>query len=275
MRSALVAACVAILVPAAALADHLVTIEHRDMSADQAEVEESRMILGPHKLRMEMQGAAEGDEAGETSMIFRGDLDEVIIVDHRRKTYTLPDKQTTEAMAPQIDAAMKQMEEQLAQMPEEQREAMKKYMQGAMPGMQPAEKAPVIEVKKTDRREKIDGYDCTCYEVLVGGAKSNETWVADFHAVGLDREDFQVFYDMADFYRRMLESLPNAAKLMADDSFVQGMAKIDGFPILVREFEGAKVSSETRFKSIETIESDPAAFEAPEGYARQEAFGRG
>jgi hypothetical protein len=257
---------------AIAHADHAVTLEFKDLSADPPTTGEGQLLLGGDRLKMEVTDPSAGDDGSRMTMIFRGDLDATIFVDHERRAYSVLDQETMAAVSTQLEQAMKEMEAQLEQLPEEQREMMRKMMEGRMP--QAAADPPVFEVRQTDRRDTIDGHDCVCYEVDMDGERVNEVWVTDWSSVSIGKEDFEVFKQMTEFYKQMLASMPNAGASMRQN-FLGGMEKIDGFPVLMREYDGDTVSGETRFHSIEEIADDAAAYEPPAGYKEQKITGRG
>jgi hypothetical protein len=257
---------------AAARADYAVTVEFKDLSADPPTTGEGQLLLGGDRLKMDVSSLAADADDSRVTMIYRGDLEATLFVDHQRRAYSVLDQETLSSVSQQLEQAMSEMEAQLQQLPEEQREMMRKLMESRMPTA-PAD-LPVFEVQRTDRQETIDGHPCVCYEVAMDGRRVNEVWVTDWSSVPLAKEDFGVFKQMTDFYRKMLAAMPNAGANMRQN-FLGGMQDIDGFPILMREFDGDTVSGETRFRAIEEVDRDAAAYEPPEGYKEQKLTGRG
>ena len=83
------------------------------------------------------------------------------------------------------------------------------------------------------------------------------------------------FEDMADFFREMLDSLPNMGQARSgiDDSMFEHMKDLGGFPVVTKEFgEDGSLEGETALRSAKSQDLDPAAFEPPAGYKRQEMY---
>ncbi len=273
MKSLAIALIVLATTAGAAVADLSITLEYRDLTTTPPTIGEGQMYLAGNKIKMDMPPDTGGTDLN-TSMVYNGDTEQVMILDHDRQVYTIIDKSSMEAVSEQLNSAMQEMEKQLAQMPEEQRQMMQKFMKDQMPTDQPEINRPVFKVQKTDRQEKVGDHSCLCYEVLVDGIKSSETWVASWKDAKVDKEAFDVFHQMAEFYRGLLESVPAAGQQAADQDFFGGIDQVDGFPIMIREFEGSVVSGETIFKDIKRQQVAPGTFEAPAGYNKQEMFGR-
>ena len=99
-------------------------------------------------------------QPGGASVIFKDDV--IYNVNPQDKTYIELDRASMKRMADQINPALKQMQEQLAKMPPEQRAQMEKMMGGRMAGLM--NDAPP-EIRKTDRAGKAAGHACTYVEV--------------------------------------------------------------------------------------------------------------
>ncbi len=72
-----------------------------------------------------------GDE--ENGFLYPGTGDAMTAIDWRDKTYMVIDKEFTSSLSDQMDAAMAQMEAQLAQLPPEQRAMMREMLKDKMP----------------------------------------------------------------------------------------------------------------------------------------------
>jgi hypothetical protein len=101
--------------------------------------------------------------------IFKDDT--LYVLNTKEKTYTALDRASLQRMAEQISPALKQMQEQLAKMPPEQRAQVEKMMGQSVPGMG---KQKSQEFRKTSRTDKVAGYSCSYVEMLEDGVLQNE-----------------------------------------------------------------------------------------------------
>lgn len=250
-----------------AFAGVVITLENKEFGANLLRTEMSQVSIDGRKMRVDQV------ERG-SSFIFRGDQERLMDIDHSRKTYRFIDKQTMQGAGDQMSQMMKQMEEQLANMPPEQRQMVERMMKGKMGQQAPQMQAPQeTEVKRTGSRETIHGYPCVKYEVWRGGQKVREIWATDWRKAGVKKGTLDVFKDMARFQREMFASMKGAGSQRGGFSEFE---KIDGFPILTRDYENSKVRSETLFKSAKEKKMDAAIFDPPKGYTEAQALpGRG
>ena len=254
------AAVVAMAVPGSARADLVVTLERKSMRTDPPAVESQQMSMAGDKL------AATVQESGRPSqVIWRGDKQTLYSIDPATKSYYAIDKATMTAVSEQVSGAMKQMQDELAKLPPEQRAQAEKMM-GNMGG---AASGPSIEVKSTGEKQTIQGYPCTRYDVLLGGKRTSEMWVAGWSAVKVTKDDMGALRSMSTFFEDMVKSNPMLRNMATSGAF-QGMDRVDGFPVLVRHFDGDKVVEEMTLKGVERRAVPASTFDIPAGYARKE-----
>jgi hypothetical protein len=263
-RAAAFAAAAAVLLAGSARADLVVSMERKSMRTDAPVTETQQMSLSGDKL------TATAEERGRpTQIIWRGDKQALYSLDPAAKTYYEIDKATMAAVNEQVNGAMKSMQEQMAKMTPEQRAQVEKMM-GGMPNMGgQAAAAPAVEVKATGDKQTVQGYPCTRYDVLLGGKKSSEMWVASWGAVKIDKSDIQALTSMNSFFEEMLKGNPMLGKLSTSSSF-QGLDRVDGFPVLIRHFDGDKVIEEMTLKGVERRAVPAGSFDVPAGYTRKE-----
>ena len=51
-----------------------------------------------------------------------------------------------------------------------------------------------------------------------------------------------------------------------DRNPIRSFEKVDGYPVVTRDFEGGELESETVLRSVTERDLDPDAFEPPKGY---------
>jgi hypothetical protein len=263
---------VAVLLTSPLFAGVVFEVETKDHDASSTNL--TNVAAQGHLLKM---GIAKG--RGDSEMIFRGDRKEMVIVDHGEKSYLVMDQETMQKLAGTINDAMKQMEEALKNVPEGQRAMIEKMMKDRMPAQVAAPKGPLVEVRKSGERADHSGYPCVRYDMLRDGRKVRELWVTDWDNVEGGEEVAATFAEMAEFFKEMLDSLSSASGLGAgfadqitDNAFAH-MKEIGGFPVVTRELDDdGSLESESTLRSAKRQTLDPAAFEPPAGYKRQNMF---
>jgi len=238
-----------------------------------SESETTQMSVNQPNLKMGVEGAGSSDpDAGEA--IFRGDRREMVVVDHGDKTYMVIDSAAAERMGGQVQEAMQGLEEQLSHLDPKQREMveqmMKKGIGGmALPGAEPPPK-PTKEYRNTGERATKAGYPCVKYEVLEDGQMIQELWVTGWDNVKGATESRKVFEDMASFYAEIMaafkQSSGMATGFLGGENALESFAKLEGFPVVTRDFYGSELQNETVLQSVTERDLDPDAFEPPKGY---------
>jgi len=211
---------------------------------------------------------------GEGDMIFRGDRREMTVVNHSNRSYLVLDEATLQSLAEQMNAAMQQMEAMMANMPEAQRAQMEQMMRAR--GMGPAPAPTTRELRRTGERATHSGFATERYDYLVDGRKTRELWVTPWSNIEGEAEARPAFEAMAAFAKEMLSAIATGPLAgMADSNGFELLSDVDGFPVLTREFDDAgQVETETLLRSARQQTIDPAEFEPPAGYTRQQMMGR-
>jgi len=264
MRSMLFTAMLVLASTAIAAPDVVVTVEKKDLAADPPAVETQMIYMAPDKLTAE---GADG-HGGKISMVYRGDRDLIWTIDHASKSYVEMDRATMTQMSAQLDAALQQMQSQLAQMPEDQRKVVEQMMKDKMGDT--AKKKPVVAIQPTDTKQTIAGKACKRWDVQVDGVKTAELWGASWKDAGVDKESFAAFHDLAAFMQSLMDSSPVLANAVAGEGgMFQGLDKVDVCPVLIRSFADGKPVEETLFKSVQPGKVEASRFEVPHGYEKK------
>jgi len=212
------------------------------------------------------------DGTGRVDIIFHGDQQELVMVDHGARKYTVLDQATIKQVSGQMSAALAQVQEQLKNLPPEQRAMMEKMMKGRGMMMPAAAPAPT-ELRRTSEGAKQSGYDAVKYEVLREGTVIRTMWLADWTAVTGAGEARTVFERMAGFMKEMTAGLPQFLGNMGQDAF-EHMKDLGGFPVRTTEYdESGRPSTDARLVSAESQTIPAGTFEPPSGFSKQ-AIGR-
>ena len=187
------------------------------------------------------------------------------VIDDKKKTYMEIDKATMKKTADQAGAAIKQLQEQLKNMPPEQRAQMEKMLGDKMPGMMSGKK-DTFEAKDTGKSDTSEGRKCRVWNLLKNGVVHEELCVVPFASLP-GKEDFEkTFRELTEAFAEMAKGLPGAGES------IKARTAINGYPVRVRSYDdtGKLRGNETVLtKWIE--ESLPGAtFEVPAGYTKKE-----
>ncbi len=191
-------------------------------------------------------------------------------IDSKSKSYRTIDKATAERMGAQVAAAKKQMDARLAAMPPEQRKKMEEMMaklgQGAGNAMLPGAQASKRSLKNSGRTETVAGIKCTVWEVFEGDKKEQELCAAPAGSLPGGDEVIKTFRDLATMLTSFTSSLGSNR---AGDQPWRDLETINGVPVLTREFDAGKATSETRLTVVRKESVPAVSFEVPAGYTEK------
>jgi hypothetical protein len=243
-------------------------IENRQMATETRQT--SSIAVDGSNLKMTV-ASDEGPDDGE--MIFRGDAREMIVVNHKERSYMVLDEDTMNQLAEQMkqaSAALAEMEKALANVPESQRAQVEKMMRSRLPNL--SEPVVPTELRKTGDQDTMKGYPCVRYEILRGGVVIRELWVTDWSNVKGGEDTAAAFQRMADFFQQMIESLPKFGEMgqASTTAAFEHMREINGFPVLTREFaDDGSLESIASLTAAEQADLSAADFEPNPKYKRQ------
>ncbi len=196
-----------------------------------------------------------GDSQSE--MQFRSGNDEFVVVDFDEKTYMVIEK---ESIKKSMDSMMAQIEAQLASVPPEQREMVKKMMEQRMPAMAET-KTIEYSVRETGEDGEAAGFDCEFIEMLANGAPEYRLCIASERETGIPSADAEVLQNAMNTMRDIAESIPFAQGSSMDDFDYE---KIGGMPIIHIDLDN---NERNEVLSISTDALDPISI--PEGFKQQ------
>lgn len=227
----------------------------------------TKMWFDGGRMRTERVDGSENDV-----MIFKSQT--MYVLDPKAKSYHKFDKAAAERMGGHLAAAKKQMEEHMANMSPEQRKQMQDMMAkmgGAAAGMMGG-KTPVRTLKNTGRTETVAGIKCTVWETLEDGKKEEEICAAAPYSIPGGDEIMKTFRELSTMFGSMVKDL----KSMTGEGLWEDIEKINGVPILTRDFDNGKASSEMRLTVVKQTAAPATAFDVPAGYKEKKIdFGAG
>ncbi len=244
----------------AANADVVYTLQAKQMLMTPPSTSTIQLSLSADKMAVEPEPGTKGPH-----MVFRADKNLLWTMDPSTKTYVEMNGEMMKSLAAEIAPAMAQMQEQLKALPPDQRAKAEEMMKGQMGGSADG-KEPVVEIKNTGEKQTIAGYTCTHWDVFRDGTKLSEVWAADWSAAHVKKEDFAVLKSMGKF----MDDLRKASPVMRrnNDAVIE-MTRVDGFPVLVRQYTNGKLTGETALQKVESKSIDASTFELPKDYTER------
>src|SRR5262249_15627947 len=137
-----------------------------------------------------MRTEVTGPNGRRNIMIFDGREQVMRMIDEGAKTYTEMTKADVDRMSAQMQSAMAQLQQQMQNMPPEQRARMEAMMQSAGRGIAGMASAQRPEYHKAGGTEKVGRWTCEKYQGMRNGAKVSEMCTVDPSASGFTAADF-------------------------------------------------------------------------------------
>ena len=204
---------------------------------------------------------------GKGGIIYRADQEKAYNYDDERKTYTEMSRESLGQMRQQMDAALAQVRQQMANMPPDQRKMVEEMLakQGAGAMGQPG--VPTVTFEKSGGRQTVGKWSCEGYARLENGRKTQDLCIARIADVGLTSDDLKAFTSMS----AMLKSgLGRDQGTTMDFDAMSKAIGFEGVPVRSVIYLPNGRQHESTMKSVERRSLPPATFELPVGYTRQE-----
>jgi hypothetical protein len=212
------------------------------------------------KDHIRVESRSNGDES---AFVFDSPKQIARMINISKKTYTEMTKAEMEQMGGQINSAMAQMQEQMRNLPPDQRAIMEQMMRGrGMPGAAAA--PPKVEYKQTGT-DKVGQWTCTKYEGSVGGQKTTEVCTVDAKELGMAPADFEAARQLSDFMKAMMPQ-------SGDTPFVNGTTQDQGFsgvPVRRTAYRNGAVESATEITEVRKQAFPASTFDAPAGFRKE------
>lgn len=201
------------------------------------------IYVAKQKLRID----TEADSSINASIIFRGDQQHMIVLDHSQKTYFIIDENYMLRVGKKLNEALAQMEAYLDQLPEKQKEMARRMMTEQIPDFSTKEKVqiPAVQLKMGQEMRKINGYNCQLFELFQDNEKINSVWATnDLNNPHLTN----ILMELNSFQEKIGNSV-GFANFELDVNFL-GFENLEGFPILIETYEGGRLEQRMMFKEI-------------------------
>jgi hypothetical protein len=196
-------------------------------------------------------------------MLFDSDERTMTMVEPSNQSYMVMTEESLRSMGDAVQQAMQQLEDQMANMPPEQRERMRSMMKERMGGMMNgAGKTSKPEIIKTGETRTVAGYECRVVRIMMDGASTGSACMSDFDTLGIPAEDKATIEAMMEFSLALTEQfgemMPAHMKAMA----------AEGYPV---EFEsqagGTRIQGS--LKAVKTEQLAGELFSVPDNYRQR------
>jgi hypothetical protein len=209
------------------------------------------------------------------AMVMDLDAQTITQIDYQERTFTTATakeyadlmRQGFQAMGEQM-GQMKELEEQLKNLPPEQRRAVEAMLKQAQQSSATASKKPEecvpdkVDVKSTGKRVTVAGYDASGYQVFSNGDFDSEVFIAP--GITAAREiDPKKLERMVSEMMRALPQCPARGRMFGSDPMWKLMK--DGYPVRSVGKDGAT----TEVVKAESRSLGANEFEPPTGFARK------
>jgi hypothetical protein len=245
-------------------------VETRDHSFTPPRSYFTDIVAEGRYLKLSIPAVGERD-GGE--MIFRADRREMIIIDHRDRSYMVMDKAAIRGLTAQLDQTRSQVEEALLNVPESQRAAMEQLLRQRVPSVQSPPRSPA-RVRLMADRAQVFGYPALRYEIIRDGRKIRELWATDWYNIEGGREVAQSFAELGEFSHEMTEALSSSfggQSKAIDDGVLAALKGVDGFPVGVREYrEDGSLERESALREVGQRRLAADEIEPPRGYRERQ-----
>ena len=218
--------------------------------------------IEPDRLRLETQG-----QDFDAVAIFRADKKIFWAINKREGTYVEMTEESVQKMGSQMTEMMKQMQEQMANLPPEQRQMMEQMMRQMTPS--PA-RPPKVTSRRLGSGGKINNFPTDKYELYENGKKSMEIWATEWKNLGLSPDDFKVFEQFGKFMEKMGGPFARMTeyRLLHKEDY-----GIKGFPVRSVQYERGAASFVSDLKEVRKERLASSLFELPPGLRKVEEPG--
>ena len=244
-----------LVLPAWALADTTLTYSNENLPG------------GETLIQVKAGDVLMGDERAK--MLYKGNANELVVIDHETKTYMVMDEETARKLEQQIgqvqeqmNAMMQQMQQQMQNMSEAERAQLQQMLGNNMP-MGAASK-PVETTVQQQGTDTVAGVTCTKLMVLVNDKPSGDVCVATAGVLGIDTNDYNSMVSATDAVRSFVERVSGRHD---NDAVTMNLRAMKGVPVRMRDLVDGDISV---LASRSTADLDAQLFTVPAGYQKKD-----
>ncbi len=214
--------------------------------------------IDQHRMRAETASPT-GDKQ---AMVFDGAKQVMLMINYDKKTYSEMTQADVDRLGGQMGDAMAKMQQQMQNLPPEQRARIEAMMAGRGRSGGAAGGAAKTEYKKTGS-DRVGKWACDVYEGTRNGQKVAELCTVAPQTLGFTAADFEVSRQLQAFFGKLV---PQGA----DSLFRIGSAEDQGFSgVPVRRVSFGPMPSTSEITDVTRQTFPDSAFSAPEGFQKE------
>ncbi len=195
----------------------------------------------------------------DNSIIYPGDGYSMTVLEHDKRRYMVVDEAFADSVSTQIDAAMAQVEEQLAQLPPEQRAMMRSMLENRMPKQN--REPPQQEFRRTNTIRTIAGYECVEGALITDGEQEFTMCISQASEIGMPAGDYAAL-------RKAFAAMSKlVAKFSPGTEQMFNLDLIGGVPIMSRDSSGQE---DSRLVSASFAAIEATRLEIPADYKQHD-----
>lgn len=203
----------------------------------------------------------------EGNIIYKGDIEVLYVIDHDKKEYFEMTRSDVFKISEKLKQAEKMMQEQLSQMPEEQRKQMKKMLDEKMGKINRIDM--IFKYEKVGESKNIAGHNAEKYNVYINDEKDDQVlWVTPFSKFDLNQSDFKAFDSFKKYVEELFSSIGTSTNIKFD--MFWDFSSLKGLPVQIENYNEDGTLRETSvLESIKKKNIDDTLFRVPDGYKRK------
>jgi hypothetical protein len=222
----------------------------------------SKAFIDKNSMRVETK-----ENGRDNIIIYRNDKKLFWIINPEDNSYTELTRNDMRQIKSQMDEAMLKLQEQMKNMPPEQRDMMEKMMKGAAMPMRPKK----TTYRKTDSKVIVNKWKCDKYEGFRDGQKTKEVWTTDWKNIGLEEEHYAVMLGIGDFTSEFTKRDSSFFQAGSDEwERAQGYA---GVPVKTITYSMGRPTQRTEIQDVSKEELSSSLFDLPPGLKKQKILG--
>lgn len=187
------------------------------------------------------------------------------VLDNKKKTYYVVTREDLDAMAAKLEEQMnspemRQMQEQMKNLPPETRKRLEAAMGGTM---------FAVDVKKAGTTRRVAGYECENWTIKIGEMSTAEHCVTN--ELPFPAQTWKAYRNYTDSLKSMMGAMGPVGKNM--EAMREQFAKMKGYPLATTtttKMMGRETVIVTEVESIKRGEIPATAWEVPAGYKKVE-----
>ncbi|WP_225000235.1 hypothetical protein [Cesiribacter sp. SM1] len=187
--------CLCFLLCSSSLLAQDVLLITSEMLDKKAKSTVNRVYLTADKVLME------SDDQNEMTTLYDATKEEMYLINHKKKEYTLMDKAAMAEMNAQMQEAARQMEQTLQQMPESQRKMMEEQMRKIMGSKEP------VTYEKEQAQAPVKNWKSTKYVGKSGDKLRHEVYVVTYKDLGEDKDNFKALVSLYTLLQSQLQEM--------------------------------------------------------------------